>query len=95
MCHLSQGITAKVLESEDQAYPEQAWGLPRVSCQMLLHQQELAASGEPPRNFTGVKEEGRDQSPSSDFIPTENPEEEAKTNSKHMKDKASLEGEQM
>ena len=80
------------MESEEKAHPEQAWGIPRASSQMLLHQQELAASGEPPRNFTGVKEEGRGQSPSSDFIPIENPEEEAKMNSKHRKDKANLEG---
>lgn len=62
-----------------------AWGLPKASCQMLLHQQELAASGEPPRNFIGVEEEGCGQSPSSDFIPSENPEEDAKMNSKHRK----------
>lgn len=43
----------------------------------------------------GVKEEGCGQSPSSDFIPYENPEEEEKMNSKLRKEKTSwLEGEQ-
>lgn len=39
-----------------------------------------------------VKEEGCGQSPSSDFIPYENPEEEEKMNSKHGKEKPSWGG---
>lgn len=72
----------------------QAWSLevPKASAQMRLHRQEPAASGELPRNFMGVKEEGCGQSPSSDFIPSENPEEEETMNSKHRREKASFGG---
>lgn len=85
MCHSSRGIRGK-----DRCVLNGAWGLRQASCQMLLHQQELAASGEPPGNVLGVKEEGRGHSPSSDVIPPETPEEEAKLNSMHRKEKISV-----